>query len=286
MVNYKIHENGWTIIIENFDLRFSTQEDIDHIARLLATNTIVVIRNQKLSTQDEVRIVKMFKDPQVFDVTTDKWADYIGCEVPKSENLAFRVTGEKDEQGRQGLAGHEDELQWHANDATTSDRKSIVWLYAVRGSEGSRTSWNNNIVSYENLDLAKKLQFNKLQWIPFGETSDYDSIFTSDESNVIAENYEPNLVVTNIAGQTGLYCPFLQIASFKGMSKEESKDLIAWLAEYTTQEKFCYHHDWKDGDLIISEQWLGIHRRWPFKGIEKRLLHRMAFDFPEQNYIS
>lgn len=287
MFNYKIHENGWTVIVEDFDLRDASQDDIYKIARLIATNTAIVFRNQKLTTQDEVRIVKMFKDPQVFDTNTEKWESYKGCEVHDSENLAFRVTGELDEHGRPGLAGEEDELHWHCNDATTPDRKSIVWLYAIRGSKGSRTTWNNNILSYESLDLERRLPLEDLTWIPYGETSYYDNIFTdidSDTTPVLSSGYCPNLVIENIAGKKGFYFPFLQMYGFNGMSREKSKEIIEWLSEYTTQERFCYHHEWEDGDLVISEQWLGIHKRWPFKEMEKRLLHRMAFNFPDQDY--
>ena len=287
MINYRLHENGWTVLIENFDLRDATQDDIYYVARLIATHTAVVFRNQKLTTQDEVRIVKMFKDPEVFDTNTNKWATYKGCEVAESENLAFRVTGELDEEGRPGLAGEEDELHWHCNDATTPNRKSIVWLYAIRGSKGSRTSWNNNVLSYESLDEERRKPLENLTWIPYGETGYYESIFTdigTDTTPILSKDYCPNLVVENIAGKRGFYFPFLQIYGFNGMSREESKKIIEWLSEYTIQDKFCYHHDWKDGDLVISEQWLGIHRRWPFKHMEQRLLHRMAFDFPEQDY--
>ena len=287
MFNYSLHENGWTILIEDFDLKLATQDDIFHIARLIATNTAVVIRNQNLSIQDEVRIVKMFKDPQTFDTNTEKWSTYKGCEVPESGNLAFRVTGELDEQGRPGLAGEEDELHWHCNDATTPDRKSIVWLYGVRGTAGSKTSWNNNILSYESLDLESRRQLENLTWIPYGDITYYESIFTDLDSSKnpnISNRYSPNLVVENIAGKRGFYFPFYQIYGFNGMTRTESKEIMDWLAPYTIQEKFCYHHEWQDGDLVISEQWLGIHRRWPFKEIKTRLLHRMAFDFPEQDY--
>ena len=289
MINYDIHENGWTIIVRDFDLRQAKQQDINHIAKLLATNTIVVFRNQNLTIQDEIKVAKMFKDPQVFNTDTKKYENYKGCEVKDSENLAFRVTGEEDELGRPGLAGEEDELQWHANDHTTQERKSLVWLYAVRGSKGSRTTWNNNILSYENLEKEKRKSLENLTWIPFEVIDSSDTIFTeTDPDNVpiVVENYEPNLVMTNIADKKGFYFPFNQIYGFNGMTKDESKELILWLSEYTTQDKFCYHHDWEDGDLVISEQWLGIHKRWPFKGIKTRLLHRMAFEFPDQDYKS
>ena len=68
------------------------------------------------------------------------------------------------------------------------------------------------------------------------------------------------------------------------MTKEESQEIIDLIAPHTIQEKYCYHHDWRDGDIVISEQNLGIHKRWPFKHMKSRLLHRAVFDFPDQDY--
>lgn len=283
MINYRIHENGWTVIAENFDLKTATQDDINHIARLLAKNTLIVFKGQSLTIQDEVRIAKMFKNPQQFHTEIDDSPDanFRGAEVEGSEKYALRVTGKKDHEGRTGIAGHESEMHWHANDQTTPNRRPLVWLYSVQGSKGSKTTWNNNILSYASLEEEKRRPLEKLKLTILKEVSLRDD--EEDKPDEI-ENYCPDLVMENIAGQRGFYFPFLQISGFEGLSEEESKHIIDWLSEYTTQEQFCYHHDWDDGDVVIAEQWLGIHKRWPFKDIEERLLHRMAFDFPDQDY--
>ncbi len=283
MIDYKLHDNGWTVLAQNFNLKTASQEDINHIARLLSTNTLVVFKNQSLTTQDEVRIAKMFKDPQQFHTEIDESPDVMfrGAEVDGSEKMALRVSGAKDEHGRTGIAGHTDEMQWHSNDQTTPNRKSLIWLYSVQGSKGSRTTYNNNILSYNSLDEETRRPLENLKLTILKEVSLREE-HENDETQI--ENYTPPLVVENIAGKKGFYFPFLQISGFEGLSDEESQHIINWLSEYTTQEKFCYHHDWDDGDVVIAEQWLGIHKRWPFEAIEQRLLHRMAFEFPDQEY--
>jgi hypothetical protein len=60
-MKYQLHNNGWTVIIDDFDLREITQSDINEISKLLATNTLVIAKKQKLSVLDEVKIIKMFK---------------------------------------------------------------------------------------------------------------------------------------------------------------------------------------------------------------------------------
>ena len=282
MINYTLHKNNWTVMLEDFDFNSATQSDINEIARLLATNTLVVARGQHLTVQDEVRIAKMFKDPQVFNTEDENSSDtmFQGAEVKDSDNMALRVTGEKDEHGRTGIAGHEDEMQWHANDQTTPNRKPLVWLYSVKGSKGSRTSWNNNILSYNNLPKEKREPLENLKLVPYQNVS----LNENEDNSVGKVDYHPNLVMENIAGRKGFYFPFYQISGFKDMNEDESKEIINWLSEYTVRDEFCYHHDWEDGDVVIAEQWLGIHKRWPFKNIEERLLHRMAFDFPDIDY--
>ena len=51
------------------------------------------------------------------------------------------------------------------------------------------------------------------------------------------------------------------------------------LIDHVLKDEFAYHHDWEDGDIVISEQWLSIHKRWDFEGMEDRILHRIAFDY-------
>ena len=102
--------------------------------------------------------------------------------------------------------------------------------------------------------------------------------------SIVEENWTPPLVHINIAGNKGMYFSPLQMQRFAGMTIEESKIISDPLFEHVTQEQFLYHHDWQDGDLVLSEQWLGIHKRWPFEDMATRLLHRAAFDFPDQEY--
>jgi alpha-ketoglutarate-dependent taurine dioxygenase len=286
MIQYKLHKNGWTVILENFNINTATQDDINYIAKLLATHTLVVIKNQSLTIEDEVRIAKMFKNPQQFHVDVEGSFDaecYRGAEVDGSEKYILRVTGEKNEHGLPGIAGWTDEMVWHCNDPHDPLKRSLIYLYSVRGSKGSRTTWNNNILSYDELDKQKREPLENLKLV-MANWAENDADVLAGYTGEALDGYTPNLVMQNIAGKKGFYFPFLQISGFVGLSEDESKDIISWLTEHTIQDKYCYHHDWDDGDIVIAEQWLGIHKRWPFEAIEKRVLHRMAFDFPDQDY--
>ena len=284
MISYKFHDNGWTVLVDDFDFNTATQEDINQIAKLVASNTCVVFKDQQLSVDDELRIAKMFKRPKpLFESKEEE--NYKNWAVDE-EGIIARVTGELNEHGKPGIAGHTDEMVWHCNMPQDRDRCPIIWLYSVKGSKGSRTSWNNNILSYNDLDETTKEKLKTLQCVYMGgaivdETGQNSKL---EYTSTAVKNFTPPLVYTNNAGKTGLYLSFLQLDSFVGMSREDSIKLIEPIWEHTIQDKYCYHHDWDDGDVVIAEQWLGVHRRWPFDQITERLLHRIAIDFPDQDY--
>lgn len=285
-MNYRLHENGWTVILEDFDLRTATQDDVNEIARLIAKYTVVVAKNQTLSIQDEVRVINMFKDPEVPNETRNgrpNGGDGMGLIVPDSEGKIARVTGEKDELGRPGLFGHVSDLDWHCNSAANPWRKPIVWLYSIKGSKGSKTSWINHALAYDDLSAEDKERFKTIRMINGYKRGSYSEHHFGKDIDINFE-YKPNLVHTNIAGVTGLFFPFLQIHQIDGMTEEESMQFIQNLRQHVEQEKYMYHHDWDDGDLVISEQWLGVHKRWRFEAIETRVLHRATMDFPDQQY--
>jgi alpha-ketoglutarate-dependent taurine dioxygenase len=87
------------------------------------------------------------------------------------------------------------------------------------------------------------------------------------------------LVHTNKEGKTGMFFPFLQMFGFENHSDSQFDEIMKDLTEHVLQEQYAYHHDWDDGDVVISEQWLSIHKRWEFDGMDKRVLHRIAFDY-------
>lgn len=279
-MNYHLHENGWTVILDDFNFKDATQDDINQVAKLIATNTVVVAKNQTLTVEDEVRIAKMFKDPQPLFQPTD--ASFQDVAVDE-EGLVLRVTAAKNARGKTGVGADPNHFDWHANRTWDRNRLPIIWLYSLKGSKGSITSYNNTIPAWAEMDpefkeVIKPLQMN---FIPVTTVS-HDLPASWKES--IEENWQPHVVYKNIAGKEGLFFPHLSIQNFVGMPQKESQVIVDKLADYLLQDKYCYHHHWEDGDVVIAEQWLGLHKRWKFDRLEERLLHRIATGFPDQDY--
>lgn len=274
-MKYHIDKNNWTVILDDVDFKSVTQTDINNIAKLLSAHLVVVAKNQSLTIDDELRIFKMFDSPYSFRPDTNPNDSYVdGCVLPDSDGYILRVTARPDEDGKLGFAPNDADAIWHCDNPLRPVRKSITWLYGVEGTAGSRTSWINNAVAYADLPQETKAQIKNLKC----EMCHYTDKEPSEY------NHTPSLVHTNISGLTGLYFPFESISHFVDMSIEDSRVIINNLINHVTQEKYMYHHNWEDGDVVLHEQWLSIHHRWPFKDLTNRMLHRGIFDFPKQDY--
>lgn len=268
--------NDWAIELKDINIAEADQSTALEIARLILSNMVVVIKDQKLTPEQEVDFCKHIGKVQyILDPTKPK-------EGQRTEHLAvgnhiLRVTGQKNDKGEEGLFGHTSALDWHANQASNYYRDPLIWLYGVEGTKGSRTSWINNIESYKTLpkELYNEVE-NALITLGYKSGSYSPSKFFVEHH---ATDKPFSLVHTNDAGKTGLYFPFLQILGMPGKTQQEFEDLMGKLIEHVTQPQFCYDHDWEDGDIVISEQWLSIHKRWAYDKMEDRILHRIAFNY-------
>jgi taurine dioxygenase len=260
--------SSWVKFLDG-DLNEFTDDQIREMMRYAFSNMVVVMRNQNLTPETQLRISKVAGDvqPTWFPGRTEGISVIDGV---------VRVTGKKDEKGLRGIFGHKEVLEWHVNKASNPARKPLISMYGVEGTKGSRTSFLNMIEAWSDLPDDIKEQLKDFKVICGYKKGLYtDSPFHREHIN--RENPLP-LVRTNEEGKTGLFFPFFQAFEFEGVSKEEFMKWKKFLWKHCVQEKYIYDHDWEDGDFIINEQWLCLHKRWAFEGMEERVLHRTAFD--------
>jgi len=282
----KIDYVNWAPIITEFDLALATQADINVISKLIATHTLVVIKKQKLSLSDELRVVSMFRDIGSFLNNTDEQMKLL--EVAGTNGKLLRVGGKKNEYMAAGISDHKEEMAWHLDFhwSMQHDKVALIWLHAVEGVEGSKTSWLNSIIAYEDLDketkhflekstatMARYVEFNVSR---FSKDDDGTTWAPGEEF----EGYTQPIICTSPIGRKHLMFSFYNMHHINNLTRDESKKIFSKLAEHMTQEKYCYHHDWELGDIVISDNRMGLHKRWEFDDIENRLLHRAMFDYP------
>ena len=261
--------NDWAIEVQDIDIKSATEKEAIDIAKMTISNMVVVIKNQKLTPDDEINFCQKIGN---YQSTDNDRAKHINV-----RDGVLRVTGQKNKHGEEGLFGHTSALDWHSNQASNKDRKPLIWLYAKEGTKGSKTSWISMIEAYNKMPSTLKEKIKDVQITLGYKIGSYsNSKFFKEHHH---KNIPFNLVHTNDAGQTGMYFPFLQIFGMVGKTNEEFESLMAELKEFVLEDRFRYDHLWEDGDIVLSEQWLSIHKRWHFDDMEKRVLHRIAFDY-------
>tara|TARA_B100001059_G_scaffold93795_1_gene93079 strand:- start:45 stop:857 length:813 start_codon:yes stop_codon:yes gene_type:complete len=260
--------NRWTVIVDG-KIQDLTDTEILYLGTTVLTQMVVVFKNQDLTPDEELAFCRKLGKVQS---TTHERTKHISL-----QDGILRVTGEKNKHGEEGLFGHVSALDWHANQPSNKKRMPLIWLYGVKGTKGSRTSWINMIEAYEKMPkkLKERLKGKKAY---FGYENGRYSTSSFFHEHVNKENLFP-IVMENAIGMEGLYFPFNQMFGIDGMPDALFKDLIEEVKKHVLKPKFVYHHDWEDGDVVLSEQWLSIHKRWEFQGMPNRVLHRIACDY-------
>jgi taurine dioxygenase len=277
MIKYKLHHNGWTVFAD-INLSKALKEDLYDLLRLCAHYTCVIIPNQDLSIEQEIKILKTFKDPYIFYPPTHPDFKHFTID---DEGYLLRVTAQKNEFGRVGVTGHKSEGLWHNEHPAFRYGSDVLWLYGLVGTDGSVTQFNNSILAFNDLDADTKNKIKDLKCIYYGGVN--MSVERSDENFKNRKIYEDKpvpLVVKNPSGQTGLHFSLFQFERFEGMNRDESMEIAEPLFNFMTSEKYLYTHEWQDKDSLFGDQWLSVHRRLGFEGIESRILHKGTFNYP------
>jgi alpha-ketoglutarate-dependent taurine dioxygenase len=63
-------------------------------------------------------------------------------------------------------------------------------------------------------------------------------------------------------------------AGVVGMDTLESLDLLVYLRDWATQERFCYRHTWAAGDLVVWDNTGTLHRAMPYDAASGRRMLR------------
>jgi alpha-ketoglutarate-dependent taurine dioxygenase len=278
-----LHPNNWTITVTDFDFNIATDQEINTLGCLVNYYTLVVVKNQNLDVSVEEKICKRFGTTLDQDYGAECMKERLGRLLQPGAMAAQRVTGEKDEHGSPGLFGFNRELVWHADALTRKDRKSLIWLYGERGTSGSVTSFTNHCVAYHNMPDDFKSKIKNLKSVYSQPYSKDEQLFfkkTHSESD-----YDAPVVHTNESGQTGIFFSWLQFYRFTDMTVEDSKQIADQLRDFILDDpNHIYEHHWEDGDVLLAEQWLGVHKRHAFEHMDRRVLHRIETNFDKIDF--
>jgi len=86
--------------------------------------------------------------------------------------------------------------------------------------------------------------------------------------------WHPAILKHPANGRPTLYLGRRRNSYIEGLSREESDALLEQLWVHCTQPQFLYEHVWRLGDLVMWDNRSTMHRRDPFDGEARRIMHR------------
>ncbi|WP_297493467.1 TauD/TfdA family dioxygenase [Acidocella sp.] len=167
---------------------------------------------------------------------------------------------------------------WHMDGTTINQPvpKASVLSCRKTSPKGGQTQFCNTYAAYEALPEDEKKALEGLRVM--------HSVVAAVREVAAPEDLEPfkrgaaheqPLVWTRKNGRKSLMIGY-SADYIVGWSKAEGRALLARLQEWAAQPRFCYSHEWQEGDLAIWDNGGALHRVIPYPADSGRTMHRTS----------
>lgn len=262
--------------IRGIDLRHELDpETVATIRRAWTENSIMLLRCQDLSPDDQFRFARCFGEIARRSRPPVEKRDY----VPDPENPMHLVTDRVDEAGRRlGSLGH-GEMWFHTDKCYEEKPHRASLLYAIEiPSSGGETKFASLYGAYDNIPAAlkKKLEGRRVLQVYNFTTS---AVARVDERlDELMHHWQPIFVTNPDTGRKAVYVSRLMTARIEGMDEDESDETLAALCDIIEDPGNIYEHRWQPGDLIIWDNLSSLHARNTWPDDERRTLRRCTVE--------
>ncbi len=229
-------------------------------------NLVILLRNQKLTEEDQVRFAECFGPPAK-----------IHTKAHMHGHPAVMLISNIRENGKLIGALPDGEMHFHTDQCHQERPAMASMLYAIEiPSKGGNTLFSNAYAAYETLPEEVKRRIDDKKAL---NAYDYDSAATKRGTKVAegVPSYVHPVVRTHPAvGRKALYVNRLMTVRIEGMPDEESSELLNFLFDHQEQREFIYEHVWRVGDILMWDNRCTLHARTDFSAAERRLMRRVT----------
>jgi taurine dioxygenase len=253
--------------IIGLDLRQQMDEPV--AAQVLETwhrYLVILLRDQHLSEEDEVRFAERFGPPAV-----------IHTKQFMQKHPAVMLISNIREDGKPIGALPDGEMHFHTDQCHQERPAMASMLYAIEvPSKGGNTLFANAYAAYETLpgEIKRRIEGRRAL-----NAYDYDTAATKRGTKVAdgVPTYVHPVVRTHPAtGRKALYVNRLMTVRIEDMPEEESSALLDFLFDHQEQRQFIYEHVWRVGDILMWDNRCTLHARTDFTADERRLMRRVT----------
>jgi len=249
------------------DLRRNIDDELAaRLKEVWHRNLVILLRDQELSEDDQVRFAERFGPPAV--IHTKQFV---------RKHPAVMLISNIREDGKPIGALPDGEMHFHS-DQCHQERPAIAsMLYAIEvPSRGGNTLFANAYAAYETLpaDIKRRIEGRRAL-----NAYDYDTAATKRGTKVAegVPSFAHPVVRTHPAtGRKALYVNRLMTVRIEGLPEQESNELLDFLFDHQEQRQFVYEHVWRVGDIVMWDNRCTLHARTDFSADERRLMRRVT----------
>jgi len=244
--------------VSDIDLRAPLDEEtVGRIRAAFLAHSLLLIRSQQISKDDQVRFSRCFGEP-VPHPTNTRDRDPQVPEITVISNIV--------EAGQAVGALGNDEVAFHADLVFLHEPGSVSILYCVETpTEGGNTFWTNGYAAYDALDPATKAKIEDVKAVYVHRNPAY---------NPPTPPQHPLVCIHPESGRPTLFISPSSAERVVGMDETEGRQLLDDLFAHAIQPRFVWEHSWQPGDLIVWDNRCTMHRRESFDNSQRRLMLR------------
>jgi taurine dioxygenase len=259
--------------ISGVDLRNLSDSDFAAIERAWTDHSMILLRAQKLSDDDLLAFSRRFG---ALDPPPNQERGRISPPgYPDIYVVSNVLDGKGDPIGALGAG----EAVWHTDMSYLDTPPDASMLYSLEiPSSGGNTWFCGMQAACDALpaDLLGKIKGRRIKHDGTYNSGGYlrKGVTPTDDPMAAPGAWHPAILKHPANGRATLYLGRRRNSYVEGYSRAESDAVLEALWAQVTQPRFVYEHAWKLGDLVMWDNRSTMHRRDPFDGEARRIMHR------------
>ncbi len=251
---------------------------VAEVDALMDRHSIVVIRNQPMSTEQQLAFTRQFGPlDQGFRKIVAKNANtqVKDAEVGDISNLGKdgKPAARTDKRILNNIANQ----MWHSDSSFQKPAAKYSMLHSVQNpSWGGDTEFADLKAAYDALDDRMKTFLEGKEAEHYALHSRFllgDDSYDEQQKAAIEPAWWPIVRTNPATGRKHLFIG-VHARQIGGMTVPEGRMILADLLEHATQQPFIYRHKWQTGDTVIWDNRATLHRGRHFDLDEPRELRR------------
>jgi taurine dioxygenase len=227
---------------------------------------VILLRNQDLTEDDQVRFGKRFGAPASRHT-----------QQPGTGNPAVMLISNIRENGQLIGALPDGEMHFHSDQCHQERPATASMLYSLEiPSKGGNTLFANAYLAYETLPASIK---NKIEGRKALNAYDYENASTFRGTKLregIPSYWHPIVRTHPATGRKALYVNRLMTIAIEDTPASESEELLKTLFDHQERPEFIYEHVWRPHDVLLWDNRCALHARTDFSADERRLMRRLT----------